>query len=185
MKADHMHGSLFVLLKRFVKRTYGYGTWVKLIENAGVEHGFFQMQELYPSHEIFAIMGCLAEMTNRPLSDVMEQYGEFIIPDLMLMYNKYVNPEWRTYQMLLHAEEAMHGAVRRADRSANPPRLLVIKKGANELIIDYHSERRMASVAVGIIRGIARYFDESDTVDIMHLTPVDAERVQIKVEFHN
>lgn len=181
--SDQMHGSIFVLLKRFVETSHDHSTWVKLLEETGVEHTSYKMQEMYPTHEIFAIITALAELTGQTTFDVMEQFGEFMVPDLMLVYSKYIQPEWRTYEMLLYTEEAMHGAVRKEDSRANPPKLLVTKKGERQLIIDYYSKRRMAGVATGIIKGIANYFDESEMVDVMQLTPVDAERVQIKVEF--
>lgn len=85
--------------------------------------------------------------------------------------------------MLLHTEEAMHGAVRKEDNRATPPLLLVTKKGNKQLIVDYNSKRRMAGVAVGIIKGIAHYFYESDIVTVTRITPADEERVQIKVDF--
>ena len=182
-RVDRMHGSIFVLLRRFVENTNDHSTWIKLLVEAGVDHTAYQMQEMYPTHEIFAIVGSLAESTGQSTFDLMEQFGEFIVPDLMLIYSKYLRPEWRTYEMLLNTEEAMHGAVRREDSRIIPPKLLVTKRGERQLVIDYHSKRRMAGVAMGIIKGIAKYFDESKTVDIMQLTPVDAERVQIKVEF--
>ena len=180
---DRMHGSIFVLLRRFVENTYDHSTWVKLLEEAGVENTAYQMQAMYPMHEVFAIFNRLAVLTKQSVFDLQEQYGEFIVPDLMLVYSKYIQPEWRTYEMLLNTEAAMHGAVRREDNRTNPPKLLVTKKGEKQLIINYYSRRRMAGVAMGIIKGIASYFDENESVDIMQLTPVDAERVQIKVEF--
>ena len=178
-----MHGSMFVLLKRFVEARHDHSTWVRLLEETGVDHTSYHIQEVYPTHEIFALINRLSEYTSQSAFDVMEQFGEFMVPDLMLLYSKYVDPAWRTYEMLLNTEEAMHGAVRRQDSRANPPKLLVTKKGERQLIIDYHSKRRMAGVAIGIIRGIASYFGESDKIDVMQLTPADAERVQIKVEF--
>lgn len=51
------------------------------------------------------------------------------------------------------------------------------------MIVDYHSKRRMAGVAVGIIKGIAGYFNESDMVEVTRVTPADEERVQIRVDF--
>lgn len=182
-REDLMHGSIFVMLRRFVESTHDHDTWVKLVGAAGVEYTPYQMKEMYPTHEIFAIISSLAESKGQSVFDLMEQFGEFMVPDLMLVYSKYIQPEWRTYQMLLNTEETMHGAVRKEDSRANPPKLLVTKVGEKQLIIDYHSKRRMAGVAMGIIKGIARYFNEQDVVDVMQLTPVDAERVQIKVEF--
>ena len=180
---DKMHGSIFVLLKRFVENTADYSTWIKLLESAGINHAAYQMQEMYPTRELFAIVHKASELTGVPAYDLMEQFGEFLVPDLLLVYSKYINPEWRTYDMLLHTEAAMHGAVRKHDNRTNPPLLLVTKKGSKQLMVDYHSKRKMAGVAVGIIKGIARYYNENDQVAVTRLSAADEERVQIKVDF--
>lgn len=180
---DRMHGSIFVLLKRFVEYKYNYSAWVKLLEDTGIEHPPYQMREMYPTDELFAIVQRASEQSGVAAYDLMEQYGQFIVPDLMLIYSKYIVPGWRTYEMLLNTEEAMHGAVRKEDDRTSPPMLLVTKKGEKQLIIDYHSKRRMAGVAVGIIKGIASYFNESDIVEVTRVTPADEERVQIRVDF--
>ncbi|GAB3197724.1 hypothetical protein ABID22_000774 [Pontibacter aydingkolensis] len=182
-KIDVMHGSLFVLLKRFVEYQHDYSTWVKLLGEAGVQHSTYQMQEMYPTQELFDIIESASKLTGISTYELMEKYGEFIVPDLMLVYTKYVKPEWRTYEMLLHTEEAMHEAVRKEDSRTTPPKLLITKVGSKQLIIDYYSKRKMAGVAVGIIKGIARYFNESDLVEITRVTPADQERVQIRVNF--
>jgi len=178
-----MHGSIFVLLKRFVENSFDYSTWVRLLEDADIHRVAYQMQDLYPTREIFAIAESVSVLTGVSPNAVLEQFGEFMVPDLLLIYNKYLQPEWRTYELLLHTEEAMHEAVRREDNRATPPMLLVTKKGSKQLIVDYHSKRRMAAVAVGIIRGIAEYYHESDIVEVTRLSPADEERVQIKVDF--
>ncbi|GAA4314008.1 heme NO-binding domain-containing protein [Nibribacter koreensis] len=183
--ADHtlMHGSIFVLLKRFVEGTHDYSTWVGLLEKAGVETPSYQMQEMYPTDDLFAIVLQASELMDVSVYDLMEQFGEFMVPDLLMVYKKYIDPDWRTYQMLLNTEEAMHGAVRREDPRTTPPILVVTKQEHNRLIVDYYSKRRMSGVAVGIIRGIARYYGESDLVKVTRLSKPDDERVQILVDF--
>lgn len=178
-----MHGSIFVLLKRFVESLYGYSTWVNLFEAAGIKHAPYQMNEMYPTSEIFAIVGKAAELMGIPPHQLMERYGESLVPDLLLIYKKYMHPEWRTYEMLLNTETAMHAAVRREDSRATPPLLLVTKKGERQLMVDYHSKRRMGGVAVGIIKGIAKHYEESDKVEVTLLTPANEESVQIRVDF--
>ncbi|RDV11459.1 hypothetical protein DXT99_24680 [Pontibacter diazotrophicus] len=180
---DRMHGSIFVLLKRFVESLYGYSTWVNLREAAGVKHAPYQMNEMYPTSEIFAIVGKASELMGIPPHELMEQFGESLVPDLLLIYKKYVRPEWRTYDMLLNTETAMHAAVRKEDSRTTPPILLVTKISDRQLLIDYHSKRRMGGVAVGIVRGIAKHFDESDKVEVTLLTPAGEEDVQVKVDF--
>lgn len=185
IKEDKMHGSIFALLKRFVENKYDYSTWVKLLHSTGLEGTTYQMNEMYPTRELFAIVSKASEATGIPMHDLMEQFGEYLVPDLLLVYKKYVNPNWRTYDMLLHTETSMHGAVKKMDDRTNPPMLLVTKKGNKQLIVDYYSKRRMSGVAVGIIKGVAKYYNESDIVSVTRLTAPDEERVQIQVDFLN
>jgi hypothetical protein len=182
-KDDSMHGSIFVLLKRFVEYRYDFSTWIKLTEQAGIAHTSYQMQQMYPTREIFALLQAASHRTGIATEDLMEQFGEFIVPDLLLIYKKYLQPEWRTYDLLLNTEQAMHGAVRRENEQASPPVLLVTKKGNRQLLVEYHSIRRMAGVAIGIIKGIATYFQESEQVRVTCLTDKQEERVQIQVAF--
>lgn len=182
---DKMHGSIFALLKRYVENTYDYSTWLKLLQTTGLEGAVYEMHEMYPTSELFTIVSKASEVTGIPHYTLMEQFGEFLVPDLLLIYRKYVDPNWRTYDMLLHTEYSMHSAVKKLDNRTNPPMLLVTKKGTRRLIVDYHSRRRMSGVAVGIIKGIAKYFNESDIVSVTRLTAPDEERVQIQVDFLN
>ncbi|ALI98941.1 heme NO-binding domain-containing protein [Rufibacter tibetensis] len=183
MVEDQMHGSIFVLLKRFVESKYDYSTWIKLLEAAEVTHNTYQMHNMYPTSELFAIVQKASAATGIAAHDLMEAFGEFLVPDLLLVYKKYIDPKWRTYEMLLNTEASMHGAVKKEDNRTTPPVLLVTPKGPNQLIVDYYSKRRMAGVAVGIIKGIAKYYQESEQVQVTRLTPIDAERVQIQVKF--
>ena len=48
-------------------------------------------------------------------------------------------------------------------------------------MIDYVSARRMSGLAVGTVRGLAVYFDETDRIDVMPTTPEEGERVRIHV----
>lgn len=180
---DRMHGSMFVLLKRFIEGIYDYSTWIKLLEATGLNGSVYTMHEMYPTSDLFAIVSKASETTGISSYHLMEQFGEFLVPDLLLIYNKYIHPDWRTYDMLLNTEASMHGAVKKLDSRTSPPLLLVTKKGSKQLIVDYYSKRRMAGVAVGIIKGIAGYYNERDKVAVTRLTAADEERVQIKVEF--
>jgi hypothetical protein len=182
-KEDRMHGSIFVLLKRFIEHSYDYSTWVKLVEAAGIEQASYQMSEMYPTRELFGMVHAASQLSGTSSYEFMEQFGEFLVPDLLLVYKKYMRPEWRTYDLLLNTENAMHGAVRTEDSRADPPRLLVTKKGSKQLLVDYYSKRRMAGVAMGIIKGIARYYNESDLVQVTCMTAREEERVQIRVDF--
>lgn len=183
MQEDKMHGSIFVFLKRFVENEYDYSTWLKLLDKAGIERATYHMSEMYPTKEIYAIVEAASDLVGISEFELQEKFGEFLVPDLLLIYKKYIKPEWRTYDMLLNTELSMHGAVRKEDGRTDPPILLVTKKGNKQLIVDYHSKRKMSSLAVGIIKGISKYYNEADLIKVTSLTHPHDERVQIKVDF--
>lgn len=176
-----MHGTILTLLKRYVQTQYDHSTWVKLVEATGLESGDFSHKEVYPDEHVYALVGHAAAMTGIPAGELHEKFGEYLVPDLMYMYQKYVNPEWRTLEMLENTEHAMHDRVRLQHTENAPPVLSTTRLNANEVLINYVSARRMGGLAVGIVRGLAAYFDEADRIDVMPTMSEDGEHVQIHV----
>jgi len=180
--SPRVHGSIFFLLKKFVDQNLPEGTWARLNQGAGTS-GSFGLTENYPLGDINAIVEEASKLTGTPVNILKEKFGEYLVPDLFQLYSSYLKPHWKTFEVLEHTELVMHGAVRRLNSTANPPILNVTKVNDKLLMIDYFSHRRMGCLAVGIIKGIARYYNESDKVTVTPATDPDAERVQIKVEF--
>jgi hypothetical protein len=177
-----MHGSIFVLLKDFVVKIYNEPMWYDLLKNAGVVHIGYEERASYPDEEMNAILSAASYKTGLASSDLQEKFGEFIAPHLMNRYKSYLRPEWKTFEVLEFTEPIMHTAARSQDEAMSPPVLNTDRVSNTLIIIDYYSKRRMGSLAIGIIRGIARYFGEEDTISVVSKTESNAERVQIRVE---
>lgn len=178
-----MHGSTFILLQRFVEKTYGRTVWEKLLQNSGVGLKSYIGHQNYPLLEMEAIIGEASRITGLAEEDIKEKFGEGMVPDLMALYKKYVDPEWKTFEMLLYTEHIMHKAVRKEESNANPPILNVSRVHDKLLIIDYYSERKMGCLAVGIIKGIAKFYQEEDKIKVESASSPNDERVQIRIEF--
>ena len=176
-----MHGSILTLLKRYVQTQYDHSTWVKLMEQSGLANVEFDHKKVYPDEHIYALVGQAAEMTGLSAGELHEKFGEYLVPDLMYMYQKLLKPEWKTLDMLENTELTMHKQVRQENAHNAPPVLEVTRLGPNELMIDYVSARRMGGLAVGIVRGVAAYYDEADRIDVQPTTTEDGERVRIHV----
>ncbi|WP_162055356.1 heme NO-binding domain-containing protein [Pontibacter pamirensis] len=184
LTGDSMHGSIFVFLKRFVEYKHNYNTWVDVLEEVGLRNRVpYQMNEVYPTSELFIIMSAAARVQGVSDPVFQEKFGEFLVPDLLLVFKRFIDPSWRTQEMLLHIGSHMHAGIKRENDATNPPPLHVSKVGKNMLVIDYHSKRRMAGFAVGIIKGLAQYFDEGEKINVLPSTEPNAERVQIRIEF--
>jgi len=151
---------IFAELKKYAETRLGADAWRPLLREAGVTRPLYAPGQDYPDQEAGAIVGVASRKTGLAPDAVLQDYGEFIAPDLVRMYAHIIAPGWRTLDLLEHTEEAIHKAVRRDNPKASPPRLKCARKGPDEVVIHYSSPRRMCGVAKGIVRGLARHYGE-------------------------
>lgn len=182
---DKMHGLIFVLLKKYIESTYSKEFWIKRKKDAGIAQKKYSMEKSYPTNEIFKILQSISVTTGVSHHELLEKFGTFLVSDLLAVYGNYVNENWKSYDLLRHTETIMHKAVRTENKGASPPILNVSAVSDKLIIIDYNSRRRMASLAIGIIKGIAKIYNEEDKTTVKSTTGLDDERVQIRVEFKN
>ena len=178
-----IHGSVFLLLKKFIESNYGNETWVNFSKAAGTSRSVYEMNKNYPASELYSIIKVAAANKEVSEADLKEKFGEYLVPYLLTMYESHIDPSWKTFEMLENTEKVMHKAVRSEASNANPPVLNVTAVGNKLIIIDYYSKRKLGSLAIGIIRGIAKHYNESERVHIIPKSNPDDERVQIRVEF--
>ena len=176
-----MHGTIFTLLKRYVQTQYDHSTWIRLVEAAGISAVDFDHKHVYPDEHMYALIGHAAELAGIPADELQEKFGEYLVPDLIYMYQKLMDPGWRTLEMLEHTEKVMHTRVRQEHLENAPPVLDVRRTGPSEVVVEYVSKRRMGALAVGIVRGLATYFDEADRIEVTPTTREDGQHVHIRV----
>lgn len=156
-----MHGLILAELKKFVDVRLGGETWKSLLKDAGLGVKVYMPTQVYPDAEVTAIVGAASRATGLPVAGVLEQFGEFIVPDLVAVYGAYVRPEWKTLDLILNTEETIHRVVRTRDPGALPPELKVSRVSASEVAIEYSSARKLCAIARGIVRGVASHYRET------------------------
>ncbi|HUR30147.1 MAG TPA: heme NO-binding domain-containing protein, partial [Saprospiraceae bacterium] len=180
-----IHGSIFLLLNKFIDHHLSYGIWDQLLSESGASDVAFDVKENYPMGLFESILNAAGKRINLNKNQLEEKFGEYLVPDLLISYAAFLKPEWKTFELLEHTETVMHHAVRQLNSAASPPILHIFKVDETLLVIDYYSKRKMSCLAIGIIKGIATFYNESDKIKILPATSPDDERVQIRVEFKN
>ena len=163
-----MHGIVFGELKQYVGDRMGDAAWDGLLADAEIGPKLYLAIQEYPDEELGAILAAASKRTGLSINALLRDFGDFIGPHLMRMYRMYIQPEWRTLDVIEHTEERMHKMVRLQHRGARPPYLSTTRRGDDEIVIHYTSERRLCSLAKGIAQGIARHYGEP--VEIRDLT---------------
>jgi hypothetical protein len=156
-----MHGIILSELKRYVEARKGAAAWPLLLEKAGLGDARYLANETYPDRDVVAIVGAASAMTGVDAQALLEDFGEFIAPNLLEIYSALIRPEWRTLDVILNTERNVHTVVRMKSRGATPPELKAVRTGPDQVILTYDSPRKMCAVAKGIARGLALHFHET------------------------
>jgi len=110
---------------------------------------------------VVALVVAASSMTGLPVAEVLEDFGEFIVPDLVKMYGHLLRPEWGTIDVIENTERTIYSVVRVKNPGAKPPELKTVRHGANEVVLFYASPRQMCALAIGIGKGLAKHFNEN------------------------
>ena len=158
-----MHGLIFIELKKYVEAKFDLATWEKLQERAGQKHRLYTASTVYPDSDILALVTAACEMTGLPANAILEDFGEFVAPDLVEQYKFLVKPDWRLLDFLANTEETIHKVVR-FHKGVTPPRLVATRVSDDTLTIAYDSGRKMCPLLKGIVKGAAKYYKEEVSV---------------------
>jgi hypothetical protein len=153
-------------------RTYavahlGQSTWDEMLERVGREPAFeYQFDQVYPDAELGALARTGADISGEPITNVLEEFGEALIPVMFGYYGFLVNPRWSYTDFLLNMESLLHSALRLHTPGAPTSRVHVVQTGPEEVRIVYDSPLRVCAAVRGIIRGAAaKYHVDAEIVD--------------------
>ena len=159
-----MHGLIFLQLQKFAKQQAGPQAWEILLQEAQLPTKTYSAVRDYPDEEVLAIVGAASRVLKLPADAILHAFGEFIAPELLKLYGRLLQPDWKTLSVIEHTEKLLHAAVRVGNPGATPPVLECIRTTDDEVQILYSSERQLCSLAKGLVNGIARHFDETVSV---------------------
>jgi heme-NO-binding protein len=155
-----MHGIIHLELQNFVVQHHGEAAWRALTDAAGLSNEIYTPLRSYPDEQLVALVGAAVPLTGTDATTLLEAFGEFLVPRYLALYGKLLKPEWRTLDVLEHAENTIHRVVRLREPGALPPRLQAQRVNPNAIRMSYDSPRKLCAVARGIARGVAGHFNE-------------------------
>jgi len=159
-----MHGMMLAELKKYVDDRLGGDTWKTLLKEAGIGVKIYLPTQTYDDAEVVSIATTAARLSNTPLTAILEDFGQFIVADLVGIYGAYIKPDWKTLDLIQNTEETIHRVVRTRNPGASPPELKVSRLSPDEVVIEYTSKRKLCAIARGIVKGVASHYREQVAV---------------------
>ena len=155
-----MHGIIFNQLQKYVTTRLGAEAWSTLLAESGKRGTVYLPSQEYPDADIVSLVVTACKITGKPAAQLLEDFGSFLVPDLVKIYGAAIRPEWRTIDLIENAETSIHTVVRLKNPGAQPPKLTVRRDSPQSVEVTYASPRKMCAVAKGIARGIATHYRE-------------------------
>src|SRR4029077_10899240 len=95
----------------------GDPAWAEVMKRSGrpAEHEY-QIDKAYPDQELGLLAMQTAEVAGKPLADVLEGFGEALVPDMFKYYSILANPRWSFIDFLLGMGRRVHSASRAPPR---------------------------------------------------------------------
>ncbi len=158
-----MHGLIFSELKKYVETRFDSKTWDALQEKAGLKGNLYLAASVYPDSDLVSLVTTACQMTRQEPKVILEDFGDFIAPDLIRQYNFLVKPEWTLVDFLCNTEDTIHKIVR-FHPGVTPPRLVVRRVADDRVTISYDSQRKMCALLKGIVKGAARHYNKNVSI---------------------
>ncbi len=161
-----MHGIIFFYIQKFADAaTAGKTSLLQLRDTVTTKTTRYLPNETYPDGEAVGLLQSLADKTGESLPALVERFGEFLGPHLVKVAGRHIDPAWRALDLIENTESIIHAMIRATNPGAEPPVLEAVRHSPNELHLVYGSSRQLCVLARGIMKGVAKHYGETISID--------------------
>lgn len=156
-----MKGVVFTEFIEFIENKFGFDISDKMIEDSSTStDGIFTQAGNYPFEDMLNMVLKLSEITNVPLSDLVQAYGEHLFNRLITIYPKPVSVYNNTFDFVSNVENVVHPEVKKLYPDSDLPSFIDQNLNGNTLEITYVSTKPLMDFAKGLIIGCAKHYNE-------------------------
>jgi hypothetical protein len=159
-KGRVVHGTFFVELYKYAGKKLGSDKWSNLLENSAIGPKVYVTSAEYADQDMTDLISTIAEMTEDSVDAIWEDFGEFAGEDLARIYGALVEPEWGTLEVLENTGTIVPIVFRETKPDAELPQLHCTRLSPDKAVIVYDSSRKLCAFIKGVVKGIARHFNE-------------------------
>ncbi|MDA8962941.1 heme NO-binding domain-containing protein [Pseudomonadales bacterium] len=160
-----MKGVIFTHLQEMIESQQGFQVWDAILAHCDLPSGgVFVSTERYPDDELFAIVTELSVVTNTPINDLLGTFGEYLFVNLHKSMSPDVFAPSSLWDLLKGLDSIIHMEVKKLDKKAQPPTLIVKRSSDHEMVLEYRSTKKLCYLAMGMLKSAANMFAEEVTL---------------------
>jgi hypothetical protein len=170
-----MKGTIVRCLEELVVKQFGKDKWEKSLEEAGIKNPrmFLPFEDVEDS-VVLKLITTVCKNLNISLSQAADAFGDYWVN----VYSQKLYPQYyaihKTARDFLLGMDAVHVAMTRTIKDAKPPRFEYEWKNEDTLIMHYKSHRGLTDFAVGLIKGVGKFYNEE-----LRITTFGTDKIEI------
>ncbi len=161
-----MKGIVFTEFFEMVENEYGYEVVDKLIsENELPSGGAYTSVGTYKHSEMVQLLTSLSNHTGNEVPSLLKAFALYFFDVLKNGYPQFLEAAGNAFDFLESIEKYIHVEVLKLYPDAELPTFSTRKVNDNQLEMIYHSERKMADFAEGLLIRSLEYYREAAQID--------------------
>jgi hypothetical protein len=156
-----MKGVIVNCLKEMMTNKFGKEKWEAALEKAGLSRSssFLSTQDV-DDDAVLKVVGAACQVLNVTLPQAADAFGEYWVCTFApKIYRTYFAGVRSAKEFLLKMDE-IHRVTTESMPNAHPPRFDYSWENERTLIMKYKSGRGLMDFAIGLIKGVGKYYHE-------------------------
>jgi len=156
-----MQGSIFTAFSDMVIEQWGIETWNELLVKVKpLSEGIYTSGMQYDNSEMMSLMTAFSEKTRIDKPSLLRKFGDYLF--IYLYRNSPANLSHidNLKDFLLCIDSVIHKEVKRLYPQAYLPNFDYSETADGDLVMFYHSKRKLCYLSEGLILGAASHFDQ-------------------------
>jgi hypothetical protein len=158
-----------------VSTQFGEDKWQKSLEDAEIKSSrmFLPFEDVEDS-VVMKLVTAVCKNLNISLSQAADAFGEYWVT----IYSQNLYPQYyekhKTARDFLLDMDAVHVVMTKTMKDAKPPRFDYEWKSEDTLIMHYKSHRGLIDFAVGLVKGVGKFYHET-----LRVTKLGSDKIKI------
>ena len=170
-----MKGTIVICLEELVCTKFGQEPWQRALKEAGIKPPrMFMPFEDVDDSAVMKVVQAVCHTLNLSLIQAADAFGEYWVSTYsQKLYGQYYE-RYTTAREFLLALDSIHVVMTKTMENARPPRFVCEWKDENTLLMRYSSQRDLIDFAVGLVKGIGKFYHEN-----LNVAKLGNDRIQV------
>lgn len=166
-----MKGIFFTEFLEMTEKNFGVDITEKIISELGVgNNGVYEAEIGYPCAQFVELCQLLGLEIGNSSTDVAKNFGEYLFSRLVILFRPSFAGNSNIFEFLDQVDDFIHEKMQDSFPALQIPNFRTLKINENTFQISYRTEKILVDLAIGLLMGCQRFFNEELTLNTEYIS---------------